>query len=379
MNRAKPDEHISAFLTERIAAHDFPSAVYAVAERGQPVLADALGHAVLEPQKRRATIETIYDLASLTKPLITGLLCARRIEQGELELDERVARYLPEFKRADKASITVRELLTHTSGLPAWRPLYILAGGKSEETLGVIVDQPLEATPGQKVIYSDLGFITLGFLLERLKGSRLAQLAREEIFDPLGLKRTFFNPDKAMQTGVAACETGNAFERETCGTEQSALYADWREQLIWGEVHDGNAHFLGGAAGHAGLFSDAGETLRLARQFLAGYTELLRPETCALFRTNMTEGLEEARSVGWQLAATRDSTAGQSLPPDSFGHLGFTGTSCWSDPLHERIFILLTNRTHAHPPPFVNINSVRRRFHMLAVEALDQRRGQAGS
>ena len=112
--------------------------------------------------------------------------------------------------------------------------------------------------------------------------------------------------------------------------------------------------------------------MRIATQFLSPYTELLKPETCALFRTNLTEGMEEARSVGWQLAATQDSTAGPRLPPASFGHLGFTGTSCWNDPLGERTFILLTNRTHARPLPFVNINSVRRRFHTLAVEALDR-------
>jgi CubicO group peptidase (beta-lactamase class C family) len=137
-------------------------------------------------------------------------------------------------------------------------------------------------------------------------------------------------------------------------------------------VHDGNAYFLGGAAGHAGLFSDAPETLALASQFLASQTRLLRPETCKLFSRNMTEGLEEARSFGWQLAETKDSAAGLDLPRESFGHSGFTGTSCWIDPEHERVFILLTNRTHAHALPFTNINSVRRRFHSLAVAALDE-------
>jgi CubicO group peptidase (beta-lactamase class C family) len=136
-------------------------------------------------------------------------------------------------------------------------------------------------------------------------------------------------------------------------------------------VHDGNAFFLGGVAGHAGLFSDARETLRIARQFLPETTELLKPETCALFRTNMTERLEESRSLSWQLASTKDSTASAALAPQSFGHLGFTGTSCWLDPTKQRIFILLTNRTHARQLPFANINSVRRSFHTLAVSALE--------
>lgn len=363
---------ISNLLEERIKAGDFPSAVYLVADKGQTVFAEALGNAVVEPQKIAASRDTIYDLASLTKPLITGLLCARRIEAGELTLDSSVAHYLPEFDRADKQAITLRELLTHNSGLPAWRPLYILANGERDRAAGAIASIDLEHKPGTRVLYSDLGFIALGLLLERLTGKPLAELARNEILQHLKLKQTFFNPEMAMQTGIAACETGNAYERSTCDETGAGSYNNWRENLIWGEVHDGNAYFLGGAAGHAGLFSSAQETLLLANQFLAGRSQMLGPETCNLVRTNMTEGLEEARSIGWQLAATKDSSAGADLPPDSFGHTGFTGTSCWIDPNHERVFILLTNRTHAHTLPFMNINSVRRRFHSLAVEALNQ-------
>jgi len=135
-------------------------------------------------------------------------------------------------------------------------------------------------------------------------------------------------------------------------------------------VHDGNAYFLGGAAGHAGLFSTAQETFLIAQQFLGGSPKLQAPDTCRLFRENMTEGLEEARSIGWQLAATKDST-GAGLSPDSFGHNGFTGTCVWIDPSHRRFFILLTNRTHAHALPFANINAVRREFNNLAVKALE--------
>jgi CubicO group peptidase (beta-lactamase class C family) len=370
------DDSISSMLIERIAAGDFPSAVYVVAERAQVVLADALGDAVKDGERHAATLDTIYDLASLTKPLITGLLSALFIERGEIKPDERAALYLPEFDKDDKRVITIRHLLTHTSGLPAWRPLYLTSGGDKERVLDAIAGETLEQKPGRHVRYSDLGFITLGFLLERLSNARLAEIARREIFEPLKLLRTFFNPDKALITEIAACEMGNAYERGTCDDERADSYG-WRENLIWGEVHDGNAHFLGGAAGHAGLFSTARETLRLATQFMAGCTELLKPETCALFHTNMTKGMEEARSLAWQLAATSDSTAGTRLPLESFGHLGFTGTSCWNDPTRERTFILLANRTHARPLPFANINSVRRRFHTLAAEALDAVKDEA--
>ncbi|HUQ32579.1 MAG TPA: serine hydrolase domain-containing protein [Pyrinomonadaceae bacterium] len=366
------DDSISSMLRERIEAGDFPSAVYMVAERGEAVLADALGYAVNDKERHAATLSTIYDLASLTKPLVTGLLCSLMVERNELELDAPVSSYLPEFDTSDKRAITVRQLLTHTSGLPAWRPLYLVAGNDKERALQTIAAVALESQPGTHVSYSDLGFITLGFLLERIMQATLAEIYRLEIINPLKLKRTFFNPDKALKTEIAASEMGNGYECETCGGEQASAYS-WRENLIWGEVHDGNAHFLGGAAGHAGLFSTAAETVRIAAQFLAGRTELLKPETCALFRTDMTEGMEEPRSIGWQLASMKGSTAGPHLPRESFGHLGFTGTSCWNDPTGERTFILLTNRTHVRALPFVNINDVRRRFHTLAVDALEAR------
>ena len=388
VNKAEPN--INALLAARIAAGDFPSAVYLVAEDGRVRFCAALGDAVRVPARHAATHDTIYDLASLTKPLVTGLLCAQLVERGALALEQRVAHYLPEFNRADKAGVTVRQLLTHTSGLPAWRPLYLLTRNRRERALEVIAALPLEHAPGTRVVYSDLGFVTLGLLVERIAGARLADIAQQEIFAPLKLERTFFNPQAAAQTGIAACESaGNAYEREMCSTDalpqaptngQSSNDAShdtsaeefFRADPIWGEVHDGNAYFLGGAAGHAGLFSTARETCAIAEQFIATRTRLLKPDTCTLFRTNLTEGLNEARSFAWQLAATPDSAAGPALPPDSFGHLGFTGTSCWLDAARARILILLTNRTHARALPFVNINSTRRQFHTLAIAALER-------
>lgn len=366
-----PAPDISTMLRGRIDSGDFPSAVYLVAEHGREVFADALGEAVREPQSLPASLETIYDLASLTKPLVTGLLSARRVQSGELTLDSSVANYLQEFDRPDKNVITVRELLTHTSGLPAWRPLYILANGERDGVVAAIADQPLENKPGERVVYSDLGFILLGTLLESLTGKPLAQLAQAEIFAPLDLRATFFNPKAAARTSAAACESGNAYEREMCERDYPIQsHAGWRTGVIWGEVHDGNAHFLGGAAGHAGLFSTASETLHLANQFVGTLSELLAKDTCELFRRNMTAGLNESRSFAWQLAATKESTAGPSLPPAAFGHTGFTGTSCWIDAAAERAYILLTNRTHARPLPFANINHVRRDFHTMAAAAL---------
>ncbi len=366
---------ISEFLQSRIEAKDFPSAVYLVAEKGEVVFTDALGFAVVEPEKIAANLDTIYDLASLTKVLVTGLLCAKLIERGEITLSGKISRYFEEFDTDEKREITIEILLTHTSGFTAWKPFYLISNLKSE-ILDAIAAELLENPPNQKVIYSDLNFLTLGFLLEKLCGENLAEIAEKEIFAPLNLKNTFYNPSKELQKRIAASEKGNEFEMQTCiepGYEIRNHQSAFRTQLIWGEVHDGNCYFMNGVSGHAGLFSTAFETFKIAQQFLANETTLLNPKTCALFQTNFTPNFNEARSIAFQLAETKDSTASNALAKDSFGHLGFTGTSLWIEPETERIFILLTNRTHHRELPFANINQTRRRFHELAAAMLNER------
>ena len=370
---------ISEFLQSRIDAHDFPSAVYLVAEKGDIVLSDALGFAVVEPEKIEVKLDTIYDLASLTKVLVTGLLCAKLLEKGEISLSDKIAEYFSEFDSDDKREITIQHLLTHSSGFRAWLPFYLI----SDSGLGIldcISKQPLENPINSKVVYSDLNFLTLMFLLEKLHGKRIDEIAKTEIFEPLNLQNTFYNPPKSLQKQIAASEKGNEYEKNTCtelgyfNPPANAGGSDiFRNYQIWGEVHDGNCYFMNGVSGHAGIFSNAYETFKITQQFLANQTTLLKPETCNLFRTNFTPNLNEARSIAFQLAATPESTASKSLQPDSFGHLGFTGTSVWIEPATERIFILLTNRTHARELPFININSTRRKFHELATEILNQK------
>ena len=380
-------EQISSFLQERIDASDFPSAVYLVAEKGEIVFQDALGDAVVEPERIEAKLDTIYDLASLTKPLVTGLLCAKLIESNDINIDEQadLSDFLFELDARDSQTIRIDELLTHTSGLPAWRPFYLLLKEKWDLLLQIL-GTDLETKPRQ-VIYSDLNFLLLSFVLERHFGKPLDAIALDVIFQPLRLKDTCFKPARKLRERTAASELGNEYEKRTC-IEQGYLQppataggsdkirnpqSAFRTHQIWGEVHDGNAYFMGGVAGHAGLFSTAEEVFKIAQQFLPNYTTLLKPETCELFCTNFTKGMNEDRSFAFQLASTKDSTAGTKMSPESFGHNGFTGTSLWIDPVKERIFVLLTNRTHNHPLPFVNINSVRRKFHDLAIEALDAR------
>ncbi len=362
--------NISEFLQSRIDAEDFPSAVYAVAEKGEIVAQDALGFAVVEPERIEARIDTIYDLASLTKVLVTGLLFAKLAESGEIELPDKISKYFPEFDRGEKREITIENLLVHTSGFPAWKPFYLNAERaltNAEAVFRALGDLPLENSVNSKVVYGDPNFLLLGFLLEKICGARLDEIADREIFKPLKLKETFFNPRRTLHRKIAASERGNEFEKGICIESDFDVFGyNWRDHQIWGEVHDGNAWFMNGVAGHAGLFSNAEDIFKIAQQFLPRTTTLLKPETCSLFRTNFTKGFNEARSLAFQLAETPDSTASNALAKNSFGHLGFTGTSLWIEPETERVFILLTNRTHARELPFANINSVRRRFHELA-------------
>ncbi|MGI8811311.1 MAG: serine hydrolase domain-containing protein [Pyrinomonadaceae bacterium] len=391
-------DEISTYLQQRIDVGDFPSAVYLVAERGEIVFQDALGHAVVEPERIPAKIDTIYDLASLTKPLVTCLLTARLLENSILGIEDNVRNFLGDTRGSATA---IKSLVTHTSGFPGWKPFYLMrdapafdaddygAAGENNDEIKQFVKREILRTPrvsdtARNVIYSDLNFLLLGFLVEQIVGRDLRSVAESDIFYRLGLKSTSFCGPGSSKYDCAASEHGNGYEKQTCmelgyltspggASEISDPRSGFREQIIWGEVHDGNAWFMGGVAGHAGLFSTAEETFKIALQFLPGYTKLLKPETCELFRTNFTPGMNEHRSFAFQLASTPESTAGTTMSPQSFGHLGFTGTSLWIDPEKERVFILLTNRTHAHPLPFVNINGVRRHFHDLAIDLLDQK------
>lgn len=376
------NNQISEYLQIRIEANDFPSASYLVAEKGEIVLQDAVGLAVVEPERIEAKIDTIYDLASMTKVLVTGLLCAKLIESGEINLSDKISKYFSGFDKNEKREITIENLLTHTSGFQAWKPFYLFQkfsliseafypgdseGVINEFVLNEIVHTSLENSIGSKVVYSDFNFLILGMLVEKVYEWNLWNIFVSEISSRLGLTRTFIGGLESLRREIAASEFGNKFEKQTCLEQGFDVEKyKWRDYQIWGEVHDGNCFFMNGVSGHAGLFSTAEEVFKIARQFLPNQTTLLKPETCQLFQTNFTPNLNEARSIAFQLAETKDSSAGSALSKNSFGHLGFTGTSLWIEPETERIFILLTNRTHAHELPFVILNSVRRKFHELA-------------
>lgn len=380
-----PSQIMSTYLQSEIERGSFPGAQYAIGEDQSIIAEDALGLAVVEPERVPTTLDTIYDLASLTKPLVTALVVVRFSERGILNLKAPLGHYLNIFADAGIPDITLLELLTHTSGLPNWLPLYLEAQNREEvpATIArVLLDQETHGSPD--VLYSDLNYILLGYILEAVSGERLDRLAEREIFTPLGLKRTAFNPSREWLREIAATEQGQEFEcANAAATVRQAVAGSphrqvspphfshrWRKGVIRGEVHDGNANFMEGVAGHAGLFSTAREVFRITNQCLAG-SELLRPDSLHLFRDNLTPGHSTSRSIAWILAETPGCSAGPALPCTAFGHNGFTGSSIWVDPDRRRVFVLLTNRVHPRVEP-IDMRDIRRRFNTLAVERLNK-------
>jgi CubicO group peptidase (beta-lactamase class C family) len=323
---------IEDFLRREIDVGSFPSAVYAAGSSRGIEREGALGQAVAVPLRIRASLDTIYDCASLTKPLITAVLALQ-----ELSLDQRIHGY------------TVRELLTHTSGLRAWMPLYAYA-----DPIAALLEHGPECERGTRVIYSDLNFILLWTAIDDYAGK-----ARARIFAPLALDDAMFNPPALLRPRIAATEWGQRYEAKLAGRTDLPK----REGLIWGETHDGNSFHLGGAAGNAGLFATARAVFRLAQAWVNA--ELLPREIVDDATRNHTPGLGDARGLGWQLPTT-GSAATSMLSPRAFGHTGFTGTSVWVDPDRDRIMVLLTNRVHPCAAP-VPIQQIRGEFHRWAL------------
>jgi serine-type D-Ala-D-Ala carboxypeptidase len=353
-----------SYLEEQRESGVLPGARYLVA-RGSEILEEGwMGASVLEPETIPATQDTIYDLASLTKPLVVGALVARMRSGTHLDLDSRLDEHLPETSGKWIGSSTLFDLLSHRSGLPAWLPMYLKASDR-EGYLREIAALPHEYAPGSRVVYSCLGYILLTLVLERRGGARLDELARKEIFTPLRLADTGFLPPPSLRRRIAATEKGNRREREIAG-ESAASFTGWREGVIWGECHDLNAWTLGGVSGNAGLFSTARDLHVLALEFLGKGKGFFDEASLSLFRGDLTPGLNENRSVGWQLARSPNCSAGPLLSPGAMGHTGFTGTSIWIDPAEGWILILLSNRVHPRYRPD-DMNAVRRRFHKLAL------------
>ena len=354
---------VEDWVRSRIAAGNFPGAAWIVAEGDRVLAGGACGDAVLEPERIPARPETLYDLASLTKPLATALLVLGLHESGVIRVDHPLARHLPGWAPDDaRAGVTILDLLTHRSGLPGWAPLYLHASDRAGR-IGYLSRIPLAHPPGTRVVYSCLGFILLGYMIEQVTGTTLDRLFADRIAGPLGAD-VLYRPAANRRRSIAATERGNARERQLAGPD-AGRYNGWRSSMIWGDVHDNNAWTQEGVAGNAGLFGTTRGVHTIARAILDGHPGATGPGGRDLLFRNCTAGLGEDRSAGFQVAATPGSAAGPAFSPRAVGHTGFTGTSLWIDPDTRRIDILLTNRVH---PEFkeLDMNRLRREFHALA-------------
>lgn len=317
---------------------------------------------------------TLYDLASLTKPLVTTtlLLLARR---DGLDLEAPLGEFLPELAGSHWEHALVWQCASHCAGFPSWEPLYALGECSREGYLESLRRVEPIAPTGERVEYSCLGYIALGIALEKAGGADLATLFAELVTTPLGVADDlFFSPEESVP--VAGQRWREDLEAEL--VKQKGRQGTVPPRLPGRRSgDDGNCRGLGGVAGNAGLFGSAAAVARLAAEYLPGGGELLTGEEVALATRCWTEGMEQARGLGWQLASTPGCSAGPALPGHAFGHTGYSGTSVWVDPGQRHVYVLLANRLHPWGRTSQDLHPVRRRFHALAAAALRSGVGRA--
>ncbi len=349
-------ENAYAVLDSAIADSVFPGCQIAIVKNDTLIASRGFGHQIYDLSSTEITPETMYDLASVTKVAATTVVAMELYEQKKIRLDIPVNSYLPEFTGKLKDSVTVRNLLTHSAGLRPWDKLWLNAENK-EEALKYIINLPLEYTPGDSMIYSDLGIILMGEIIKTVTGESIDQLADKMVYKPMGMTHTMYNPPEKLWHGIAPTEIGG----------------DLNRGLIHGTVHDENTFFFGGISTHAGLFSTSEDLAALAQMLINRgiyrHHRFFDPQTVREWtsRQNIPEGSN--RAIGWDTPSDEGSSAGDFFSPGSFGHLGFTGTSIWIDP-HRRIaIILLTNRVYPTRTRG-GIYQVRRSFYNAAMKAL---------
>ncbi len=318
---------IEQLIMDGIKRGAFPGAVACIYREGQPTFLEAYGNRMVVPERLPMLKDTLFDLASLTKPVATATSIMILREKGLVDLEKEVSTYLPEFS---KPGITVFNLLTHTSGLPAWTALYLKLKDRAE-VVKYLAEMPLEYKTGCRVVYSCLGYIVLGEMLRKITGNGLDIFTHEYIFKPLGMMDTFYNPPENRRDECAATEDSSSSEKRM--TNYSRY--NWRAGVVVGEVHDENAHFLGGVAGNAGLFSTASDLARFCQMLINGGENILPSESVKMIVTLHTPGLDGSRGIGWII-----------LSGGVLYHTGFTGTAIWVDLKHRAAAILLTNRVH---------------------------------
>ncbi len=321
---------VDDLMARAVKRKAFPGAVVAIGRRGQLAHLASYGHLSYAKDARKVDADTIYDLASLTKVVVTTTAAMMLVDAGKLSLTDRVVDHLPAFTGKHKDEVTVGHLLSHASGVDWWAPLYEQVEGKSAY-VERIVAMDLVYRPGSKSLYSDLGIILLGAIIERVAGENLDVFAQRRIFSPLGMARTSYRPSREFYEQIAPTEDD-----------------PWRGRVLHGEVHDENAYAMGGVAPHAGVFSTAGDLAQFAQMLLnrgvLGERRLVAETTVATFTQRVGVPGSE-RAYGWDTPSAKGSSAGP-LSRQSFGHTGYTGTSIWIDPTRDLFVILLTNRVH---------------------------------
>ena len=343
-------------IQKGIAQAAFPDASIAVTCRGRLVVLKDFGRFTYEPRSPAVTVATVFDLASVSKAVATTTMAMILYERGLIDLEAPVVSIVPEFAGSDarRNDVTVRMLLAHSSGLPAYEKLFLKSKTR-DELLAATCATPLAADPGTTAKYSDIGFIILAIALERIADEGLDRFCQHEVFGPLGMTHTTFNPPAAWRASIPPTADDRTF----------------RNRIIQGEVQDENASVLGGVAGHAGLFATAEDLATFAHVLLQGGRPLVRPETLAPFTRRETAPEGTSRALGWDTPSS-PSQSGKYFSARSFGHLGYTGTSLWIDPERQLSVTLLTNRTW---PDCENkaIKDVRPAFHDAVVEALEKK------
>ncbi|HYK50303.1 MAG TPA: serine hydrolase domain-containing protein [Terriglobales bacterium] len=341
-----------AVLRDATAERAFPAASIAITLQGKLVALKAFGRFNYEPDSPPVTTANVFDLASVSKVVATTSMAMILYQRGLLDLETPVVAIVPEFAAEDsrRREVTLHMLLAHSSGLPAYEKLFLKTKTKAD-LLAAAFTTPLSADPGARAEYSDVGFINLGVALERIADETLDSFCQRELFGPLGMVHTAYNPPAAWRASIPPTADDGSF----------------RHRIIQGEVFDENASVLGGVAPHAGLFATADDVATFAHALLQG--GLFRSETLALFTRRETSPAGTSRALGWDTPSA-PSQSGKYFSPDSFGHLGYTGTSLWIDPQRQLSVTLLTNRTW---PDCGNqaIRQVRPRFHDAIIEALE--------
>jgi uncharacterized protein YbbC (DUF1343 family)/CubicO group peptidase (beta-lactamase class C family) len=339
---------LDAAIAESIAKKECPGAVVLVGRRGRVVFRKAYGNRAVAPTVEPMTVDTIFDMASLTKVVATATSVMTLVEDGKIRLQDRVAKLIPEFASGGGArdQVTVEELLTHRAGLAADDPMALYTGTKKEIFERKYV-QPLVAAPGAKFRYSDVGFEVLGELVERISGLPLDEYAAKRVFAPLGMKETGFLPlSPSPSPSSPSKKSPSSSLLSSVSLSRIAPTERINGEIRRGVVHDPRAYALGGVAGHAGLFSTADDLARFCAAMLKGGGGVLSPAGVASMLRPRFYGDGVLRGLGWDVGSSFSSNRGDLFPLGSVGHTGWTGTSMWLDPATDTFVILLTNRNH---------------------------------